>query len=213
MPFLLTFKVGDSSVGKPFGAVLGLYWWKRSQAGAFDFGCVPPYVSSRDAASAFTWAAPLNFYWRNADDQNLLALPLFFKNDHKTGNGVYTWLGYSRREGREQSGSAFWLYWFGQDDADKSRYDVLFPLLWSFRGADSQSTVFFPLVWSFSGPKSNTTVAGRSFLHYRNDSSYFNTLFPLWWSGGDDATGRGFKALVPALLLAAGSRRRAPRRW
>ena len=31
---------------------LGLYWWKRSQKGAFDLGFVPPYVSSRDAGAA-----------------------------------------------------------------------------------------------------------------------------------------------------------------
>ena len=65
LPFLLTFNVGDSKIGDQYGALLGLYWWKRSQKGAFDFGFVPPYVSSRDAAHAFTWAAPLNFYWRN----------------------------------------------------------------------------------------------------------------------------------------------------
>ena len=50
IPFLLTFKVGDSKIGNQYGALLGLYWWKRSQKGAFDFGFVPPYVSSRDAA-------------------------------------------------------------------------------------------------------------------------------------------------------------------
>ena len=53
---------------------------------------------------AFTWVAPLNFYWRNADDRNLLALPLFYKNDHKTGNSVYTWLGYSSAKGWSRAG-------------------------------------------------------------------------------------------------------------
>jgi hypothetical protein len=200
VPFLLTFNVGDSKIGNQYGALLGLYWWKRSQAGAFDFGFVPPYVSSRNAAHAITWVAPLTFYWRNADDKNLLVLPLFFKNTHNTGNSVYTWLGYSRREGLEQSGAAFWLYWFGRDDAAKTKYDVLFPLLWSFRGATSQSTVFFPLVWSFSDAKSNTTIIAPVFLHRRNESSYLDVLFPVWWSGGDDATGRGFKALLPVFF-------------
>ncbi len=199
VPFLLTFNVGDSKIGNQYGALLGLYWWKRSQKGAIDFGLVPPYVSSRDAAHAFTWVAPLNFYWRNGQDSSLLALPLFYKNEHRGGNSVYTWLGYSRREGREQSGSALWLYWFGRDDANKSRYDVLFPLLWSFRGADSSSTVLFPLIWSFSGPKTNTTVAGL-FIHRRNDAFYANVLFPVWWSVGDDATGRGFKAFIPLFV-------------
>ena len=197
IPFLLTFNVGDSKTGSQYGAFAGLYWWKRSQAGAFDLGFVPPYVSSRDAAGAFTWAAPLNFYWRNADDRNLLALPLFFKNVHKTGNSVYTWLGYSKREGLEQSGSAFWLYWYGKDDADKSRYDVLFPLLWSFRAGASRNTVFFPLLWSFSSPKSSTTVVFPLYLGYRSGSSYFKTVFPLWWSRGDVDTGRSFKLLFP----------------
>jgi len=196
IPFLGTFNVGDSKVGKQYGALLFLYWWKRSQAGAFDFGFVPPYVSSRNADHAFTWIAPLTFYWRHADDANLLALPLFYKNTHKTGASVYSWIGYSTREGRQQNGSALWLYWFGRDEASKEKYDVFFPLFWSFRGESSQSTVFFPLVWSFSGPKSNVTVA-VPFFHYRNDSSYFNAAFPLWWSGGDDATGRGFKLLLP----------------
>ena len=197
IPFLLTFNVGDSKTGSQYGALAGLYWWKRSQRGAFDFGFLPPYVSSRDAAGAFTWAAPLNFYWRNADDRNLLALPLFFKNVHKTGNSVYTWLGYSRREGLEQSGSAFWLYWYGKDDADKSRYDVLFPLLWSFRTGESRSTVFFPLLWSFSSPKSSTTIVFPLYLGHHSGSSYFNVVFPLWWSGGDVDTGRSFKLLMP----------------
>jgi len=199
LPLLGTFNVGDSKTGNQYGAALFLYWWKRSQNGAFDFGFVPPYVSSRNAAHAFTWIAPLNFYWRNSDDQNVLALPLFYKNKHNTGNAVYTWLGYSRREGREQSGSAFWLYWFGRDEASHERYDVLFPLLWSFRGDESKTTVFFPLVWSFSTPKTNTTIVGL-FLHRRNDTSYVNILFPFWWSGGDDATGRGFKAFIPLFI-------------
>jgi hypothetical protein len=89
-----------------------------------------------------------------------------------------------------------WLYWFDRDDAAREKYDVFFPLLWSFRGEHSQSTVFFPLLWSFSGPKSNVTVAIPLF-HYRNDTSYLNVVFPLWWSGGDDATGRGFQLLAP----------------
>jgi hypothetical protein len=196
IPILGTFNVGDSKVGNQYGSALFLYWWKRSQKGAFDFGFLPPYVSSRNADHAFTYVAPLNFYWRNADDWNLLALPLFYKNSHKTGSSLYTWLGYHQREGRSRNGSLLWLYWFGRDEASRENYDVFFPLLWSFRGEKSSSTVFFPLIWSFSGPKSNTTVAAL-FFHYRNDSSYFNALFPIWWSGGDDATGRGFQALIP----------------
>jgi hypothetical protein len=207
IPILGTFNVGDSKVGNQYGAALFLYWWKRSQKGAFDFGFVPPYVSSRDAAHAFTWIAPLTFYWRNGDDQNVLALPLFYKNKHNSGNAIYTWLGYSRREGREESGTAFWLYWYGRDDANKSGYDVFVPLLWSFRDGDSRSTVFFPLIWSFSGPKTNTTVI-PPYIHRRNDTSTYDVVFPLWWSGGDSATGRGFKAFIPAFIWTSDTKAR-----
>jgi hypothetical protein len=198
-PFLLTFNVGLSREGNQYGALLGLYWWKRSQKGAFDLGFLPPYVSSRNADHAVTWVAPLNFYWRNGDDRTLLALPLFYKNENKNGNSVYTWLGYSRREGHETSGAGLWLYWFGRNKGNKTAYDVFFPLLWSFRGPAAQNTVFFPLVWSFSKPNANTTVAGP-FVHYRSDATYFNMLFPLWFSGGDDATGRGFRAFMPLFI-------------
>ena len=58
--------------------------------------------SSRPArrTHAFTFALPLNFYWRHEDDANLLALPLFYYNSHKTGYRLLTWLGYTHRQGR-----------------------------------------------------------------------------------------------------------------
>ena len=57
--------------------------------------------------------------------------------------------------------------------------------------------MFFPLLWSFSSPKSSTTVVFPLYLGYHSGSSYFRTVFPLWWSGGDVDTGRSFKLLFP----------------
>ncbi|HXU02253.1 MAG TPA: EB domain-containing protein, partial [Polyangia bacterium] len=37
IPILGTFNVGDSKIGNQYGAALFLYWWKRSQRGAFNF--------------------------------------------------------------------------------------------------------------------------------------------------------------------------------
>ncbi len=45
----------------------------------------PIFFSTRTANHAFTFALPLNFYWRHDDDANLLVLPLFYDNSHKTG--------------------------------------------------------------------------------------------------------------------------------
>jgi hypothetical protein len=178
-PLLGTFKVADPDAHKSFGAVGYLYWWRRSPQGAFDLG-FPLFVSTRSQAGAFTYALPLNFYWRNDDDANTLAIPFFYVNKHKTGGSLYTWLGYHTREGTAHDGSLLWLYWFGGDDAERSRYDVFFPLVWSFSGPDSATTVGFPL-----------------FAHVRRGDSTFNVLFPVWWSGSDRKAGSSFALFMP----------------
>jgi len=75
-PLLGTFALRDPETQKRGGAVLYLYWWRRGPQKSFDLG-FPLFISSRTEAHAVTYAVPLNFYWRNADDANLLALPLF----------------------------------------------------------------------------------------------------------------------------------------
>jgi hypothetical protein len=177
-PLLGTFKVGDPDHGRAFGAWLYLYWWKRAPEASFDL-LFPLFVSSRSKDHTFTYALPLNFYWRDKDDENLLVLPLFYSNVHKNGGSTYALTGYRTHEGDSMTGSLFWLYWYGRDAKDKSAYDV-----------------FFPLVWSFRSPASATTVAGP-FVHLRRDNWSFSTVFPLWYSGGDRDKGYEFATLPP----------------
>ena len=107
-----------------------------------------------------------------------------------------TWLGYAHREGTEYGRSLAWLYWWGGDE--KAQRATTSSSRWSgtSRAKDDASTVVFPLVWSFRGPTRNTTVV-VPFVHIRDGSWYFNTLFPVWWSGGDDKTGRAHRMLIP----------------
>jgi hypothetical protein len=195
-PLLGTFHLKDPGAGKSSGAALFLYWWRRGPDRAFDLG-IPLFVSRRSSARAFTYALPLNFYWRNGDDRNLLALPLFYKNESKNGNGVYSVLGYSSRDGNRISGTALWLYWFSRNVKNGNGYDFLVPLFYRSKDGERRTTVVFPLVWNFSGPTSRTTVVAPLYLGIERGSSYFNALFPVWWSGGDRATGRGFRTLLP----------------
>ncbi len=195
VPFLGTLRFKNPETSSSFGAAAYLYWWWRSPTRSTDLG-FPIFFSTRTAQSAFTFALPLNFYWRHQDDANLLALPLFYYNSHKTGYRLLTWLGYTHRDGPEYSRSLAWLYWWGGDDKAHSSYHVLFPLVWDFEGKEDGATVVFPLVWSFRGPTSNTTVV-VPFVHVRDGSWYFNALPPLWWSGGDEKTGRAHRLLVP----------------
>ncbi|HVR62440.1 MAG TPA: hypothetical protein VMU50_11100 [Polyangia bacterium] len=212
-PLLGTWAIKDPGDRSAFGAALFLYWWKRSETrGDFDLA-FPLFVSSRDKDRAFTYAVPLTFYWRHADDATTLSIPFFYRNTHKTGGSFYTWIGYRTREGQDTTGAMFWLYWYGRDDAKKSAYDVFVPLLWSFRGEKESSTVgfpllwyfrqndavdavFFPLVWSFSNAKESTTLV-VPYVHARRDTWTMDGLFPLWWRGGDPKTGDAFHTLLP----------------
>ncbi len=195
LPFLGTLAIHDPDTRHSYGAAVFLYWWWRSPARSTDLG-FPLFFSTRTQASAFTFALPLNFYWRHADDASLLALPLFFHNSNKTGSTFATWLGYTHREGAAYSRSLAWLYWWGGDEKAQSSYHVLFPLVWDFEEKHGGDTVVFPLVWSFRTESSNVTVV-VPFVHVREGSSYFNTLPPLWWTGGDDKTRRAHRMLVP----------------
>ena len=177
-PLLGSFEIADPDRSSSFGALVYLYWWKRSPKVNRDFA-FPLFYSRRSPKDSFTYAVPLTFYWRNKDDKNLLVLPLLYGNQHKNGGALYSLIGYHTREGPETAGALFWLYWFGADAHDKSGYDILFPWLWSFHS-----------------PASNTTVA-PPLVHLRRKSWYFNTVFPVWWSGGDTSKDEAFRTLLP----------------
>jgi hypothetical protein len=183
LPWLGSFKVANPDKGRAFGAIAFLYWWQRDPQGAFDLG-FPIFVSSRSRASAFTYAIPLTFYWRTDDNARTLAIPFFYRHSWKTGASFYSWLGYMTRQDRQSSGSILWLYWFAREQYSQNAHDVLFPLFWSFRGANRGTTVFFPVIWDFRGPDSRTTVAGPV-VHLRDGPSWLNVVVPLWWSGGN----------------------------
>ena len=198
VPLAGTFHIKDPQDGTSFGAALALYWWRRTPDKAFDLG-FPLFVSWRSSASAFTYAFPLTFYWRNKDDANLLALPLFYWTGDKDSSGLYTPLGYRSRTANRVSGSALWLYWYSRNDRNGNGYDLLIlpPFYYRSKNGERRTTVVTPLVWNFSGPTSRTTVVAPLFLDRVNGSSYFSVLFPVWWRGGDRATGRGFTTLLP----------------
>src|SRR5262249_52811920 len=123
VPLMGTFSVGNPDVHESFGAIGFLYWWKRSPTHKLDVS--PLFVSSRRPNQSFTWALPLNFYWRTGTDSHLLAVPLFYASSRKDGGTFLTWVGYRRRVGSNVNGSLLWLYWGGRDDKEKTAHDVI----------------------------------------------------------------------------------------
>ncbi len=177
-PMFGSFEIADPDNKSSFGALAFVYWWKRSPSRDRDV-LFPVLFSTRSPERAFTYAVPLTFYWREKDDKTWLVLPLLYANQTKKGGALYSLIGYHTRDGDESTGALFWLYWFGSNSGNQSGYNI-----------------FFPAVWSFHSANDNTTVAGP-LVHVRRKTWSFNTLIPLWWSGGDTAKGEAFRTLLP----------------
>ncbi|MDZ4694428.1 MAG: hypothetical protein SGI86_04715 [Deltaproteobacteria bacterium] len=177
-PLLGSFKIGDPDNQKSWGFNFFLHAWARDHKRNTAWDISPLVVSTRSRKSAFTWVAPLNFYWRNQDASHLLVLPFSYQQKDAKGEFLATWLGYHSREGRAMRGSVGWVYWYGRSPND-SKHDVLFPLVWSFRSKGS-----------------NTTVAGP-FLHLRRPDWSFSTLFPIYYAGKNTKDASSFSLLIP----------------
>ena len=106
-----------------------------AQAGtAFDL-FFPLFVSSRSPDRAFTWALPLNFYWRRRATalSNLLVLPLLYRSRTPRAPPPSRCWATGTRAARTATGRSLWLYWYGRG-ADGGGYDLLLPLFyWSRR--------------------------------------------------------------------------------
>lgn len=143
--------------------------------------------SRQTPARTFTWAAPLTFYWRHQNERHLLPLPLAYASwtrsegdDRRLRENLQiTPIGYSSLNGSNERGSLAWIYWAGREGKTGEAYNVLFPLVWSFRS-----------------PAANTTIAGL-FVHWRRGSHRFDTLPPLFWRSSDSASHEGWGLLVP----------------
>jgi hypothetical protein len=175
-PLLASFKAGDPDHGKAYGMWFLLYFWTRSPESKFDL-LFPFAISKRSKESSFTWVAPLNFHWRNHQDKNLLALPVFYQNAKPTGGTFASLLGYSSVEGQATTGSFLWLYWYGR--SKNSNYDVAFPLLWSFRSPGASTTILPPL------------------FHFRSGDTSVGTFALLGWWAGNTKAGSNWQLALP----------------
>ena len=189
-PLLGSFKAGDPDHGKAFGLWFLLYFWTHSPQSKFDL-IFPFAVSKRTKESSFTWIAPLNFAWRDRDDKHLLAIPFFYQNAKPEGGTFASWLGYASVDGQATTGSFLWLYWYGRSKA--SSYDVVFPLLWSFRSPTANTTILPPLFHFRSG---DTTVGTFALLGWwasnAKNKSNWQLALPFYFRKSNDDGARTF---------------------
>jgi hypothetical protein len=157
---------------------------------------LPFFVRSANPDKAFTWAFPLNFFWRDKDDSHQLVIPLYYRSARKDGGSFFSWFGYSMKDGPRTEGSLLWLWWFGADRKASTAYNVVFPLVWDFKDKDDRVSFVPPLFWRFASADATTTVL-VPWIHRRTATSGFDAVLPLWWSGHDDKEKTAFKLLVP----------------
>ena len=186
----------------------------RRRPGAFDLG-FPLFVSSRDAAHAFTWAAAAELLLaQRRRHEPAGAAALLPERAQDRQRRLHLARLQPPRGPRAERLGALALLVRQRRRRPRRATTSCFRCCGASAARTSQRTVFFPLVWSFStaevehdgrGPRSSASTAAAA----RTSTS----LFPLWWSGGDDATGRGFKALLPLFFWQQRRQGAAPRRW
>ena len=177
-PLAGSFTIGDPDRGRAFGLLGFLYFWKRSPDHKFDV--CPLFVSSRSKDFAFTYALPLNFYWRSGNEATLLIVPVGIRHTSPKGGYFGSWLGYSSVDGENKTGAFLWLYYFGRSKT--FNYDVGFPLLWSFRSPEASTTIVPPV------------------FHIRRDGWSMGSAALLAWWGRDREKGASWQVILPFFL-------------
>jgi len=108
----------------------------------------------------------------------LLILPVGIRHTDPKGGYFASPLGYSSLDGDSKTGAFLWLYWFGRSKSFS--YDVGFPLLWSFRS-----------------PEANTTIVPPVFHVRRGGSSMGSAALLAWW-GRDRDKGASWQLILPS---------------
>ena len=118
-------------------------------------------------------------------------------NSHKTGSCFSTWLGYTHREGPEYGRSLALALLVGRRREGAVELPRPLPAGLGLRGEGERHHGRLPAGLELPQPGARTPPSSVPFVHVREGTWYFNTLLPLWWSGGDDKTRRAHRLLVP----------------
>ncbi len=180
-PLLLSFKIEDPGAGTAYGLYGGLYYWNRDgkARSALDL-LVPFFASSRSPERAFTYAIPLNFYWRRGERSNLLILPLLYRASRPEGSTTVSLLGYGHSVGESRAGSILWLYWYGRSRT--RNYDLALPLFYWSRH-DKGGTLGSPLgYFSRDGGNRRGAVGWLYWFGRKTNGSAYDVVFPAFWS-------------------------------
>ncbi len=197
----LYYRSGDHK----FREVLGIYWHQKGDKGYrivvpfyWDFWSpgerkrmIFPFVYQSGSArpeEAFTWAFPLNFYWRDGKQKSLLILPFAYASwgPKRTRAAAIVPPFYYGREGNNSTLVVPPLFYRGTGPDEEDSYTVLFPVFWRFTSPGRSLTLAGPVFHRRKGAR--TTAGVFPLALYRRDEqekrSYF--LSPLFMYENDE---------------------------
>jgi hypothetical protein len=192
--FPLGFYASDTAKQSSTAQVL-LYYRHRSPEWRSD-ALWPLFYAGRSPHRAFTWAAPLNFYWRRGRSTHFLSVPFaYYAADRHSSLAVVPAppiVYYRNRDYRFTTG--FPLYW--RWGTPRSTETMVLPLVYAGHTGASKHLVVFPFLWHFASPGRHTTVFANSWYH-RSPTGYSAAVLPLAFFGADRKAGTSHATVLP----------------
>jgi hypothetical protein len=211
-PLLASFKIENPDERRAYGLYALLYFWKRNERAGTSFDLLFPFFASkRSNDSAFTFFLPLNFYWRDGEEKNLLLLPLLWSGRGPNGKAhdVVFPLVWSFRSPESSTtvvppfvylrrptytfSTLFPLYWAGYDTKEGSGWRLVPPLFYS-RSTDHGRTLSW--ITPVGGYRRDDNVGTRIFgmwvppmLFQRDSQSELDMVLGLYWRHKNRGTG------------------------
>jgi hypothetical protein len=177
------------------------YYSRDERAGRKTVIAGPAFYHRDDTWEQTWWGLfPLVWGFSQGDSGGSAVLPLYYYQGRPDGHTFLSPLGYSWRQGDDY---ARWALLYGAGGDARERWQTVFPLFWSRRGANGEGLdLLLPLYarWNGSDQRAGGSIFFPFYWNFYNEArqSDATVLFPLYWSFADQQ--RRLKIIGPWFL-------------
>ncbi|WP_139180964.1 hypothetical protein [Williamwhitmania taraxaci] len=156
----------------------------------------PVYWSLNDGWRNHRVVFPFVWNFTTPEYRSLTMAPIFSvgkNNDTQSSYYAISPLYWHFKNLKGHNTTLFPVWWSGSsgDSLHTKKYDVLFPLVWSFRKPNHTTNIVFPLIWSFNNPRNRSfTLAPLYSQGTRRNGNRHLMVTPLFWNINTKATHR-----------------------
>ena len=168
--------------------------WHSEKSGCTKNTIFPIYWSSNDGSSSHRIVFPLVWSFITPESRSLTMAPLFsigHNDDTKSSYYAITPLYWHFKNTTGHSNILLPVWWSGRsgDGVHQRKYDVMFPIVWSFRKPNSKTNIIFPIIWSFNNPRNRSfTFAPLYSQGVRRNGDQHLMVTPLFWNLNSKST-------------------------